>query len=70
MSKKLVNLLLGTAVTLSLGYGATQAFASSAVSEPPYCATAQERAECAVYCQSIGLVGYCYQETGCSCEIM
>lgn len=70
MSKMIGKLLAGAAISLSLGYGATQAFASPAAMEPPYCATAQERAECAVYCQSIGLVGYCNQESGCSCEIM
>lgn len=69
MSKMIGKLLAGAAISLSLGYGATQAFASPA-SEPPYCATAQERAECSIECQKLGLVGYCYQETGCSCEIM
>jgi hypothetical protein len=65
--KKLGSMLSGAAIALALGYGATQAFASPA--EQGDCRTAQERAECAIDCQSQGLVGYCYQDVGCVCEI-
>lgn len=66
--KKLGKMLSGAAIALALGYGATQAFASPAA-QGEYCRTAQERAECAIDCDAQGLVGYCYQDVGCVCEI-
>lgn len=68
--KKLGKMLSGAAIALALGYGATQAFASPAEQQGDYCRTSQERAECAINCQAQGLVGYCYQDVGCVCEIM
>ena len=57
------------AISLSLGYGATQAFASPAVnSDDLYCQTQHERAVCMYECNQQGLIGYCYPDIGCRCE--
>lgn len=69
MTKKIGKVLTAAAISMSLGYGATQAFASTATTgQAEFCRTAQERAECAIECESQGKLGYCYPDIGCQCE--